>query len=374
MQAVLTPHANAASPAGQYAPGDAGPAREQFFSRHCPPGVDIVGRSEAMEAALADLRLVGESGCNPVLIVGETGAGKELAARAVHAWRCGGRERPFVAVNCAALTANLLESELFGHVKGAFTGADRDKTGLLEAADDGTILLDEISEMPPELQAKLLRVLQEQTFRPVGGMREIACRCTVVATSNRNLLEEVDKGNFRKDLYYRLAVFPVRLPALGDAGRIEDVPLLAEHFLATSDLARRKGIGGISPRAAAKLEAHAWPGNVRELRNVITRAVMLERGRRIDPASIRFDGEQPPQAPRRPQHTATGEPAAMRIPLPDFSLESAERELIVRALKETGWQRTRAAGLLGITRATLHAKIKRYDLTIPGGKATAGAA
>ncbi|MBL7139348.1 MAG: sigma-54-dependent Fis family transcriptional regulator [Planctomycetes bacterium] len=191
--------------------------RPEYFAPECPADVPIVGRSEAMRQTLKTIALVAESGCNPALVVGETGTGKELAARAIHAIR-GGSEDNFVAVNCAALNANLLESELFGHVKGAFTGADGPKKGLFELAGTGSILLDEVSEIPVELQAKLLRVLQDRTFRRVGGTETIPCRASILASSNRDLAAEVQAGRFRRDLYYRLAVFPVELPPLRTAG------------------------------------------------------------------------------------------------------------------------------------------------------------
>ena len=189
-------------------------AANRFFMEDCPSSVSIVGKSRAMSQSLRLIRIVAQSACNPVLIVGETGTGKELAARAVHILRCGSDQK-FVAINCAALTANLLESELFGHTKGSFTSADREKTGLLELAGSGTVFLDEISEMPLDLQAKLLRVLQEKKFRKVGGTEEIECKATIVASSNRNLMQEVEIGRFRKDLYYRLCVCPIPLALCG---------------------------------------------------------------------------------------------------------------------------------------------------------------
>lgn len=326
----------------------------RYFSAECPLGIPNVGRSQGMVEALQVIRVVSESRCNPVLILGETGTGKELAARAIHAWRCGEEER-FVAINCAALTAGLLESELFGHVKGAFTGADRDKTGLFELAGGGTIFLDEISEMPLDLQAKLLRVVQDQTFRKVGGTKDIRCQATIIASSNRNLFAEAEEGRFRRDLYYRLAVFPITIPPLRSPGRRDDILLLAEYFLETSSIPKRREIRGLSESARQKLLEHDWPGNVRELRNVIDRAIILETGQEISPASLIVE---------RPG--GTGACAASQPTNPsDFSLETAERQFILRALEETGWQRTRAAALLGITRATLHAKLKRYDIKPP---------
>ncbi len=328
---------------------------QRLFCEECPPGVEIVGHSPGLVKCLETIRLVSESRCNPVLILGETGVGKELIARAVHWWRYGDFER-FIAVNCAALTATLLESELFGHVKGAFTGADREKTGLFEQANDGSILLDEISEMAPELQAKLLRVLQERTFRKVGGGKDIHCNATIIASSNKNLLADVQTGKFRRDLYYRLAVFPVTVPALRQEDRRSDIGLLAEYFLESS-VAARSGTLCLGKEAEQRLARHAWPGNVRELRNVIERASILEKSDQITVSSLVFDGQTTPaEAP-------TGQK-----PRKDFSLVAAEREFIVRALRETGWQRTRAAALLGITRATLHAKLKRYDIQTPDGQ------
>jgi len=326
---------------------------ERFFAPECPAGVPLVGQSQGMRKTLEMIRLVSESNLSPVLILGETGTGKELVAQAVHALRGGGTE-DFIAVNCATLTANLLESELFGHTKGAFTGADYEKTGLFELAGTGTALLDEISEMSVGLQAKLLRVVQENRFRRVGGTKDLACRATVVASSNRDLTEACKQGHFRPDLYYRLAVFPVVLPPLRSEGRREDIPLLAEYFILAAAKAGRGQGRPLAPEAIDVLMRHDWPGNVRELRNVIERALLIERGPAITPASLIFDTKSPGQPP-----------GATEAPGQDLSLETAERMFIMRALHETGWQRTRAAALLGITRATLHAKLKRYRITVP---------
>ena len=342
-------HATAGLPC-QGARGEA----NRFVAPECPPGVPIVGRSEGIRDALKAMRLVAESQCNPAMIVGETGTGKELAARAIHTLR-GAPPETFVAVNCATLTANLLESELFGHVKGAFTSADREKTGLFELAEGGSILLDEISEMPLNLQAKLLRVLQEKQFRKVGGTKNIPCRALIIASSNRDLAAEAIEGRFRKDIYYRLAVFPIRLLPLASPRRRDDIPLLAEYFIETSSLPCRGHVRGLSPAARDLLLAHHWPGNVRELQNVIERAMILEPSDLITPESLMLPGEPGPGG------------AETNLPMPenDFSLETAERLFITRALQETDWQRTRAAALLGITRATLHAKLKRYKIRLP---------
>ena len=335
---------------------EASSERRRFFCDECPPGVEIVGRGPAIVDHLKTIRVVSESGCDPVLILGETGTGKELAARAVHWWRCGDFKR-FIAVNCATLNANLLESELFGHVKGAFTGADRDKIGLFEQADNGSIFLDEISEMTPALQSKLLRVIQEKTFRKVGGTKEIPCTAAIIASSNKVLLDAVKEGRVREDLYYRLAVFPVVIPPLRHETRREDVPLLAEYFIRCSDIPGPDGPLGLARDAVQKLIQHDWPGNVRELRNVIERAIILEKAEKIAPASLVFDhqvAQLHQELSERPQWVGK-----------QFSLKSAERELIARALKESGGRRTQAAAMLGITRTTLHDKLKRYNIQSP---------
>jgi DNA-binding NtrC family response regulator len=318
----------------------------------------IVGHSAATKRLCDMITMVAKSACNPVLIMGETGTGKEVAAKAVHAIRHGEGE-VFVGINCAALTATLLESELFGHVKGAFTGAEKEKTGLLELAGTGTVLLDEISEMPLDLQAKLLRVLQERTFRKVGGTKEIALKATVIASSNRNLSKEAAAGKFRQDLYYRLSICPIIISPLRAANRSGDIAVLAEHFLRTATICPEKTgkITGFTKLAMEALCRYDWPGNVRELRNVIDRAIMFETTDKIGTASLVFNPEA-----MMGEEDGEGTAAASAS---DFSLERAEKELIGRALQEAGWQKTRAAGMLGITRATLYAKVKQYDIRIP---------
>jgi len=339
--------------------GEAGAEGDEsrFFSTECPASVAIVGKSPATDKSLRMIRMVAKSNCNPVLIVGETGTGKELAALAVHVLRHGANST-FVALNCAALTATLLESELFGHVKGSFTSADRDKVGLLEVAGGGAIFLDEISEMPLDLQAKLLRVVQEKTFRKVGGTADIPCRATIIASSNQNLHKAVEENKFRRDLYYRLSLCPIVLAPLRTPSRRADILLLAEYFIEKSEICPdKKGrIRGLTALAQEMLLKHSWPGNVRELRNVIERAILLETGDRIGTASLLVNPEQ---------YIDTSYEAPAPTGLKDFSLERAERELVTRALQEAGWQKTRAAALLGITRATLYAKVKQYNLTEP---------
>jgi len=325
---------------------------DHYFSEDLAASVSMVGRSEAIKHSLKTIKLVAASRCNPVLIVGRTGTGKELAAKAVHILRH--PAEPFAAVNCAALTANLLESELFGHVKGAFTGADREKTGLLEAAGAGTLFLDEISEMPLDLQAKLLRVLQEKTFRKVGGIEDIKSNATIIASSNRNLRKQIQANRFRQDIYYRLNICPITIASLASPTRRQDIPLLAEYFIKTSAICPEKTgkITALTKLAVEALQKYEWPGNVRELRNVIERAILFETTDKIGLSNIVFDPAELDDAP--------GGSAGAGIR--DFSLAKAERELIARALQRTGWQKTRAASLLGITRATLYAKVKQYNI------------
>lgn len=329
----------------------------RFFAEDLAASVSMVGKSCATVNTIKMTKIVASSRCNPILIVGETGTGKEVVARAIHSLRH--PEENFVAVNCAALTANLLESELFGHVKGSFTGADREKTGLLELAGSGTLLLDEISEMPIDLQAKLLRVLQEKSFRKVGGVKNITCKASIIASSNRNLSNEVRANRFRCDLYYRLNVSPIILAPLRSPDRRQDIRLLAEYFLETSTICPEKQnkITSLTQLAIEALEKHDWPGNVRELSNVIERAILLETTDKIGLSGIVIDPSECNQI--------SGSPKANLIK--GFSLAKAERELISRALQETGWQKTRAAALLGITRATLYAKVKQYRIEKDSG-------
>ena len=325
---------------------------DYFFANEFAVTISMAGKSRAIINTLKMIKIIASSQCNPILILGETGTGKEVVSKAIHILRHPNKQ--FVAVNCAALTANLLESELFGHVKGSFTGADRDKTGLLEMAGNGTLLLDEISEMPMNLQAKLLRVLEEKNFRKVGGTGNIKCNATIIAASNRNLKKEVQENRFRQDLYYRLNISPIILAPLRSPERRDDISLLANYFLKTSTICPdKKGkITSITNLAVEALERHDWPGNIRELRNIIDRAVLLETTDKIGLNGIVFDSAEFSEV--------SG--SLKTDPVTNFSLSKAERELISRALQETGWQKTRAAGLLGITRATLYAKVKQYNI------------
>ena len=325
---------------------------DHFFAGVLAASAGMVGKSKSAVNTIKMIKLVASSRCNPILIVGVTGTGKEVAAKAIHNQRHPGAE--FVALNCAALTANLLESELFGHVKGSFTSADREKTGLLELAGNGSVFLDEISEMPLELQAKLLRVLQEKTFRKVGGTKEIQCKATIIASSNRNLKDEIQAKRFRADLFYRLDICPVALSPLNSPQRKDDIPLLVEYFIKNSSICPdgENITTSITKLALEALQMHDWPGNVRELRNVVERAMLLETTDKIGLSSIIIDSENA-------DHFADNTRADK---IKGFSLEKAERELIARALQETNWQKTRAAQLLGISRATLYAKVKQHNI------------
>src|SRR5258706_6035701 len=262
---------------------------------------NIIGNSSAMLQVFEMVETIAPTS-STVLITGESCNGEELVARAIHV-RSARSDRPFVAVNCGALTETLLDAELFGHMRGSFTGADGNRKGLIEIADKGTIFLDEIGEMSPMLQVKILRVLQERKFRRVGGNEEVEADIRIIAATNRDLGKMVTDGGFREDLFYRINVIPVRLPSLRE--RIQDIPLLAEHFVAKFAEQMKKPIAGISGAAMTRLQAHTWPGNVRELENAIERAVALERTPSILPDSL-------PVAPRG----AEGSTSAMMVPAP----------------------------------------------------------
>jgi len=325
------------------------PTPERGRSRRPRWLADIVGESAALHRTFALAERAARSRAT-VLLAGETGTGKELLARAIHRGSTRA-ERPFLGLNCAALTETLLESELFGHVRGAFTGADRDKRGLFEMADGGTLFLDEIGETAPSFQARLLRVLQERELRPVGGTRARPVDVRVIAASNRDLHAEVAQGRFREDLYYRLAVFPIRVPALRE--RAEDVLPLARHFLETHG--QRDGKPGLrlSRDVAPLLAAYPWPGNVRELENEMQRVVALaEPHEAITPAHL------------SPRILGVAEPVAavgMAETLAD-TLARVEAWLVRRALLEHDGRRTQTARHLGLTREGLYKKMKRLGI------------
>jgi two-component system response regulator PilR (NtrC family) len=326
---------------------------------------NIIGNSSSMQQVFDLVETIAPTG-STVLITGESGTGKELVARAIHV-SSPRSDRPFVAVNCGALTETLLDSELFGHMRGAFTGADGNRKGLIEVADKGTIFLDEIGEMSPMLQVKILRVLQERKFRRVGGTEEVDADIRIIAATNRDLGRMVAEGQFREDLYYRINVIPVRLPALRE--RPEDVPLLAEHFVAKFAGQMNKPIQGISGAAMARLQAHTWPGNVRELENALERAVALERTPSILPESlpeaVQGIGTPPPRAAAEMAAPA-GQAEAHVLPEKGFDLERhvqhLEREYIAEALRRSGGVKVKAAELLGMSFRSFRYYMKKYNL------------
>jgi DNA-binding NtrC family response regulator len=309
---------------------------------------ELIGRSRRMEELRAFLAVVGDSQA-AVLILGESGTGKELAARAIHR-ASARREGPFVSLNCGALPAQLLESELFGHEKGAFTGAAGAKPGQFELAHGGTLFLDEIGECSPELQVRLLRVLQEKQVQRLGGTRPVATDFRLVAATNRTLAEEVKAGRFREDLYYRINVVEVAMPPLRE--RREDIPLLAAFFL--ERFARREGkaFEGISSAALERLSAHEWPGNVRELENAIERGVVVGRGPLLDaadlPSQVRPSDASPAQA---------ADLAGRELPLAEV-----EKVVIAAAMARHGGNKSQAARALGISRKLLYSKLREYGL------------
>jgi two-component system response regulator PilR (NtrC family) len=316
---------------------------------------NIIGRSPLMQAVFQLIQTIAPTN-STVLVTGESGTGKELVARAIH-FNSTRKDRPFVALNCGALPETLLDSELFGHVRGAFTGADANKKGLVEVAEKGTIFLDEIGEMSPLVQVKLLRVLQERKFRRLGGTEEIEADIRIIAATNRDLAKLVAEGKFREDLFYRINVIPVRLPPLRE--RLEDIPLLAEHFLAKYGAQMRRSLSGIAPDAMRKLQEYAWPGNIRELENAIERAVALEGGPLVGAGSL------PEQVLSGSSGEVNGN-GAEALPATGFDLErhvaEIEREYIAEALRRAGGVKSRAAELLGMSFRSFRYYMKKYNL------------
>jgi two-component system, NtrC family, response regulator AtoC len=306
-----------------------------------------------MKQLLAFARRVAQSEVSTILLEGESGTGKDVLAQFLHSY---GRrhEGPFVALNCAAIPETLLESELFGYEKGAFTDARAVKAGILEIASGGSIFLDEIAEMPLTVQAKLLRVLEEQCFRRLGGVRDIQVDVRVVAATNRKLTDAIEEGRFRLDLYYRLNVIQVSLPPLRD--RKEDILPLAQHFVQVYNVKFKRNMQGISHTAAAALMSHAWPGNVRELRNVVERAMVLEESERIQSTSLYLASNGVSLG-----RTGVPQPEEAEAPF-QARLAEAEKNLVMKALHKTSGNQTRAAVLLGITRDTLRYKMKKFNL------------
>ncbi len=319
---------------------------KEALIRQSAPGEIVFASRKFREIHELTLQ-VAESEAN-IVIEGESGTGKELIARAVH-YHSPRRERRFVSINCAALSDTLLESQIFGHIRGAFTGAVTAQKGLLDEAGGGTLFLDEIGDISPSLQAKLLRVIQEREFMPVGATKPKAVDIRLVAATNKELATEVKFGRFRKDLYYRLNVINLTLPPLRE--RKEDIEPLTRHFIGKYSRRTKKRVSSISDDALRLLAQYSWPGNVRELENVIERAVILARGEQVTADLF------PLMSPESPEGLPeTGE----------TSLESVERRQIMKILKKTGFHRSRAAEELGITRKTLSKKIAEYGLSLPG--------
>ncbi|MDQ3473302.1 MAG: sigma-54 dependent transcriptional regulator [Acidobacteriota bacterium] len=312
---------------------------------------NIIGASKAMQTIYETIESVAKSDAN-VLIVGESGTGKELIANAIH-YNSLRSKKPFIKVNCAALPKELIESELFGHTKGAFTGAHADKEGLVQHAAGGSLMLDEIAEMPVELQPKLLRVLQERSYRKIGSEKTFAVDFRLISSTNRLPADAIRDGVLRDDLFYRISTITIHVPPLRE--RNEDIQLLTEHFLHIYAQKYERQINGVSQAAYQRLFGHTWPGNVRELQNVIERAVLLAKASRIEPVDLPFDNGSLPEG------AAAG--AEWDVP-PNMTLEDIERLVIERTLQRTGGNKQAAANLLGIYRPRLYSKIRKYNIDV----------
>jgi DNA-binding NtrC family response regulator len=312
---------------------------------------NIIGASKQMQTIYETIESVAKSDAN-VLIVGESGTGKELIANAIH-YNSLRSKKPFIKVNCAALPKELIESELFGHTKGAFTGAHADKEGLVQHAAGGSLMLDEIAEMPVELQPKLLRVLQERSYRKIGSEKTYAVDFRLISSTNRPPADAIRDGFLRDDLFYRISTITIHVPPLRE--RSEDIQLLTDHFLHLYAQKYERPIAGVSQAAYQRLFGHSWPGNVRELQNVIERAVLLAKDNKIEPVDLPFDNGTVPEG------SAMGN--AWDIP-PNMKLEEIERLVIEKTLQRTGGNKQAAANILGIYRPRLYSKIKKYNIDV----------
>jgi DNA-binding NtrC family response regulator len=310
---------------------------------------NIIGSSKPMQIIYETIESVAKSDAN-VLIVGESGTGKELIANAIH-YNSLRSKKPFIKVNCAALPKELIESELFGHAKGAFTGAHADKEGLVQHAAGGSLMLDEIAEMPVELQPKLLRVLQERICRKIGSEKSYPVDFRLITSTNRMPAEAIRDGQLRDDLFYRISTITIHVPPLRE--RMEDIQLLTDYFLKLYAEKYDRPIAGVSQSAYQRLFGHPWPGNVRELQNVIERAVLLAKGERIEPVDLPFDNGGPA--------SSSSPDLSWDVP-PNMTLEDIEKFVIERTLQRTGGNKQKAANLLGIYRPRLYSKIKKYKI------------
>ncbi len=313
----------------------------------------IIGVSPRMREVFHVIERVAATDATTVLLRGESGTGKGLVAKAIHQ-SSRRRDRPFMTVTCTALQETLLESELMGHEKGAFTDAKDQKKGLFELADGGTIFLDEIGDIPPSLQAKLLHVLEDKTFKRVGGVRDITVDVRIIAATNKDLEKAVASGHFREDLYYRLKIIPIELPPLRE--RSGDIPLLVQVFIDHFNRELGKGVPGITARALSLLEEHHWPGNVRELRNIVERAILLGAGDMLDVADL--PGEIRDRAVREGRRDRP----VFELPPGGVVLEDLERDLVRQALERAGGNQTRAARLLGLNRDQIRYRVEKFDL------------
>jgi two-component system NtrC family response regulator len=350
---LATVFANLASVAATHAQAFDQVSKHNRALQATQPSQQIIGTSPAIGHVLKLCRKVAIANAT-VLLYGETGTGKEITARAIHSFS-DRAEKPFIAINCAALPESLLESELFGHEKGAFTGATGQKLGRFELADGGTLFLDEIGELSPAIQAKLLRVLQEREFVRVGGTQTITCNVRIIAATNRRLSEEMKAGRFREDLYYRLNVFPIHLPPLRE--RMEDLPALIEHFM--KQIAPSLGVAPpeIDHATLHCLMNYHWPGNIRELRNVIERCALLADGQRVTVDNL------PPEVARAAE---AGPTENVKLEPTGSKLADHERGLILKALEDHDWNQSAAARALGISRDHLRYRVKKYKLSRPG--------
>lgn len=314
---------------------------------------NIIGKSEKMQKVFETVRKVADTSSN-VLIFGESGTGKELIARSIH-FNSRRKDKPFVTVNCSALPETLLESELFGHMKGSFTGAISNKEGLFEVANGGTIFLDEIGETSPAIQVKLLRVLQEKEFRRIGGTKDVRVDVRIIAATNKDLDRAIAEGTFREDLYYRLDVIPIHVPPLRE--RLEDIPLLVQHFLNKISQTAGKNIKGITPEALQLLKTQEWRGNVRELENVIERTIALVAGGMIGPEDLRGCFQKPSQKD------------GWTLPLPEEGLnleellDRLERDFLLKALERTRWVKKEAAKLLQMDFRAFRYRLAKHKVT-----------
>jgi DNA-binding NtrC family response regulator len=318
---------------------------------------DFLGKSKAIQELKEKVGKIAEARVSSILITGESGVGKEVVARNIHQMMYGSAESsrlPFIAVNCSALPDALLESELFGYEKGSFTDAKKGKKGLFETADGGTLLLDEIGEMKPSLQSKLLRVLEQRMVRRIGGQEEIPVEVTVIATTNRDLSDAVEKGEFRMDLYYRLNAFSLAIPPLRE--RKEDVSLLIGHFLSAFAKEYHKPIEGFSPEAEKIMSSYPWPGNVRELKNVVRGIVVLQNAGEILPEHL------PAEISRLTTHDRPGKRDKFILPETGISLDDFEKDLIIQSLQIAENNRTRAAKLLGMSYDSFRYQLKKFGL------------